>query len=79
MKRAKVRFGRFFMAGMAALKRPRVKKTLIVTGASLVGVLLLVQLVYPRDRTLLGTYLGEHDISGWTKPDVEKLAKELSK
>ncbi len=77
MRKAKAWFGRFFTADMAVLKRPGVKKALIITGASLVGVLLLVQLVYPRDRTLLGTYLGEHDISGWTKPDVEKLAKEL--
>ena len=77
MARVKLKFGRVFKSWVAVLKRPRVRKVLLLVSASLIGVLLLVQLVYPGDRTLPGTMLAEHNITGWTKPDIEKLATEL--
>lgn len=56
---------------------PKVKKIVIIISASLVGVLLLVQLFYPRDRALLGTSLAAQEVSGWTSNDIKKLADEL--
>ena len=56
---------------------PKVKKIVIMISASLVGVLLLVQLFYPRDRALLGASLAAQEVSGWTSTDIKKLADEL--
>ena len=71
MARVKLKFGRVFKSWVAVLKRPRVRKVLLLVSASLIGVLLLVQLFYPRDRALLGTSLAAQEVSGWTSNDIK--------
>ena len=59
------------------LRRPRVKKAILIITTSLIGVVLIGQLLYPRDRALLGTTLAGHDVGGWTEPDIKKLTDSL--
>lgn len=62
---------------IAALRTRRARRIALIVLGGIVGLFLIAQLVYPRDRALPGTMLGEHDISGWTKDDIAKLTKEL--
>lgn len=77
MKASKL--GRWFRSLVARLTTKRSKKIALISLGVVVGLLLIFQIFYPRDRALPGTILGDQDISGWTDGDISHLASELYK
>lgn len=55
----------------------RSKKIALLSLGVLLGLMVIVQLAYPRDRALPRAVLGTEEVGGWTIDDMAKLSKEL--